>query len=251
MIDHQVIEKFRRAKRVLFITGAGISADSGLPTYRGIGGLYNEAHTEDNIPIEEAVSGGMLKRRPELTWKYINQMRQVISERHPNDAHRIIAQMEDMYESILILTQNVDRYHQEAGSRNVIDIHGDIWKVRCLSCGYNEDSPKAAYDSIPPLCHQCETGYYRPEVVLFNEMLDTSKLTNLSSQFSRGFDIICAVGTTAVFPYIQEPIIIGKQSGIYTVEINPTDTLISSFVDAKISLGAASAFRSLWEGINS
>jgi NAD-dependent deacetylase len=146
----------------------------------------------------------------------------------------------------LVLTQNVDRYHIEAGSSNVIDIHGDIWIVKCLQCGFIEDSEKQAYEEIPPKCSKCD-GILRPEVVLFNEMLDERKILNLQDQFSRGFDIICAVGTTAVFPYIQQPVIVGKKSGAFTVEINPTDTLLSSYVDSKISLGAAKALTDIWD----
>src|SRR5512146_115305 len=125
-----------KAANILFITGAGISADSGLPTYRGIGGLYNNRHTDDDIPIEEALSGKMLAAAPAIAWKYISQIERACRGAAFNRSHEVIAQMEQFFPRVLVLTQNVDGFHYQAGSKNVIDIHGDIHQLACTACSY-------------------------------------------------------------------------------------------------------------------
>jgi NAD-dependent deacetylase len=125
VILDRVCDAFARARSVLFITGAGISADSGLPTYRGIGGLYEEALTEEGFAIEEALSGDMLRERPEVCWRYIHQIERACRGATWNRAHEVLAMMERRYERSWVLTQNVDAFHRRAGSKNVIDIHGD------------------------------------------------------------------------------------------------------------------------------
>src|SRR5438132_12154589 len=102
----------RRARRVLAITGAGISADSGLPTYRGIGGLYESDLTEDGFPIEEALSGDMMRSRPDITWKYIYQIESSCRDRKHNAGHEALAQMQSRYERFTVLTQNIDGFHR-------------------------------------------------------------------------------------------------------------------------------------------
>src|ERR1700756_1361535 len=113
--DHQAIERvvelLRQSRSLLFITGAGISADSGLPTYRGIGGLYNANTTEDGQPIEELLSGPTFRRRPDLTWKYLKQIEQASRGAKFNRGHEVIAQMEARFERVWTLTQNVDGFH--------------------------------------------------------------------------------------------------------------------------------------------
>ncbi|MDR1461806.1 MAG: NAD-dependent protein deacylase, partial [Azoarcus sp.] len=119
-----IADSLRRAERPLFITGAGISADSGLPTYRGIGGLYNDRQAEEGISIEEALSGHMLAHRPELTWRYIGQIERNCRDAEPSAAHRLIAALEAEKPGTWVLTQNIDSLHRTAGSKNLIEIHG-------------------------------------------------------------------------------------------------------------------------------
>src|SRR5262245_57977679 len=123
------------ARRVLAITGAGISADSGLPTYRGIGGLYDSTQTEDGIAIEEALSGEMMRSRPALCWKYIHQIESSCRGARPNAAHRALAALQDRYERFTVLTQNIDGFHRLAGSRDLIEIHGTVGELYCVRCG--------------------------------------------------------------------------------------------------------------------
>lgn len=232
------------ARRILFITGAGISADSGLPTYRGIGGLYEGNLTEDGYRIEEALSGEMLRRRPEITWKYLAQIEANCRGAGPNAAHRAIARLEEEFASVLVFTQNIDGLHQAAGSSHVIEIHGDVHRLLCTACDLEEQIESLEGREIPPRCPQCE-AIMRPQVVLFGEALPQEALERFYDELEQGFDLVFSVGTTSVFPYIAQPVIWAARAGIPTVEINPGETTVSDFVAYKLPLGAAKAMESL------
>ena len=236
----EVTDRLAGARSALFITGAGISADSGLPTYRGVGGLYNETDTDEGIPIEVALSGQMLRDRPDLCWKYIHQIEQACRGREPNRGHRVIAELEARLDRVVVLTQNVDGFHHAAGSSRVIDIHGDIHRLRCIGCDARRRVADYADLAIPPACDRCG-ALVRPEVVLFGEMLPEAAITALRDELVTGFDIVFSVGTTSVFPYIMEPVVLARRAGRPTVEINPGRTEVSDVVDHKIAAGAADA----------
>lgn len=242
----EIAELLANASRVLFITGAGISADSGLPTYRGIGGLYEDDLTEEGMPIEEALSGAMLRRRPEITWKYLAQIEKNCRDAGPNAAHRAIAQLERQLPYVMVLTQNVDGLHRAAGSRNVVEIHGDVHRLRCQSCATREQVESLAGRQLPPVCPACG-GLMRPEVVLFGEMLPEEALERYLNALEEGFDLVFSIGTTSVFPYIAQPVIEAIQVGIPTVEINPGETRLSDHVAYQLPLGAAVALAALLE----
>ncbi len=241
----KVVKLLKGSRSILFITGAGISAESGLPTYRGISGLYNDKTTEEGIPIEMALAGEMLKARPEVTWKYLSKIEEKCRQATFNRAHEVIAQMERFFERICVFTQNIDGFHHAAGSKNIIDIHGDMHKLVCTQCAWRTTLKDYSQISIPPLCPECET-IVRPEVVFFGEMLPQDKVDQLLHETERGFDIYFSIGTTSVFPYIQQPILVANHLQRPTIEINPGRTEISDFVDIKISCGAAVALDAIW-----
>ena len=235
----------REASSVLFITGAGISADSGLPTYRGIGGLYEDAETPEGIPIEEALSGEMMRRRPALTWKYIHQIEASARGASFNRAHSILAEAERRFERVWVLTQNVDGLHRKAGSKNVIDIHGDVHDVLCTGCEHRSTVEDYSHLAPLPLCPDCGAPL-RPDVVLFGELLPRKKMETLERELLRGFDVVFSIGTTSVFPYIARPVVEARMKRRATVEINPGETLISGEVDVKLEMGAAEACEAFW-----
>jgi len=241
----QVAQAFARARSILFITGAGISADSGLPTYRGIGGLYEGATTEEGISIEEALSGDMLHERPELCWKYIHQIEQACRGATWNRAHEVLAMMERRYERTWVLTQNVDGFHGRAGSQNVIEIHGDVHRLRCTRCQFRDRVEDYAGLSIPPHCPDCG-AIVRPEVVLFGEMLPGAALVAMGRELDRGFDLVVSIGTTSVFPYIAAPVMLARRAGRETVEINPGTTGVSHVVAHRLQSRAAVALDAIW-----
>ncbi len=236
-----------QAQRVLFITGAGVSADSGLPTYRGVGGLYQERHTDDAIPIEVALSGSMLVQRPQLTWKYLSEIEQACRGARPNAAHTLMAVLERHIPHVCVLTQNVDGLHRAAGSRNLIEMHGNIHHLYCEDCAASRwVADYSAIQQFPPPCTNCG-GYLRPQVVLFGEALPQLELEHYYRELNSGFDAVFSVGTTSVFPYIAGPVVWAAEEGTPTVEINPGDTQVSSLVTVHVRSGAAAAMQALMQ----
>ena len=245
----RVATELQRARRLLFITGAGISADSGLPTYRGIGGLYNDKTTEDQFPIETALSGAMLEANPAITWKYLHQIEHSCRGARFNDAHAIIAEWQERFE-VCVLTQNIDGFHRDAGSRHLIEMHGDVHRLLCTACDWR--TRIADFDELPPgmppACPACGEPV-RPDVVLFGEMLPEAALSRYYRELDAGFDVVLSIGTTSVFPYIAGPVVAAVQAGIPSIEINPGETSVSRIVDVRIRTGAAAALTALAERI--
>jgi NAD-dependent deacetylase len=234
-----VADLCRAVRRILFVTGAGISADSGLPTYRGIGGLYNGGVTDEGDAIEDALSGEMLAARPEITWKYIAQIEANCRGARPNAAHAAIAWFASRAD-VTVLTQNIDGLHRAAGTRNPIEIHGTLHKLCCTACDWRDEVKDYAGLSIPPACPACG-GLVRPEVVLFGEALPSAAVARLIRALEQGFDLVFSIGTTSVFPYIAAPVVEALRSGVPTVEINPGESNVSHYVDYRLRLGAADA----------
>jgi NAD-dependent deacetylase len=240
----QVAALCARPGPILFVTGAGISADSGLPTYRGIGGLYEQDLTEDGLAIEDALSGVAFALRPELTWKYLAQIEAHCRGARPNDAHRAIAELERRHPGSMVYTQNVDGLHRAAGSRNLVEIHGSLHRLRCTECERSRWVPDYAGLAIPPACPACG-GLLRPDVVLFGEELAPAELARLEQALTRGFDLVFSIGTTSVFPYVAAPVLWARQTGVPTVEINPGESEVSKWVDYRLRSGAAQAMTAL------
>ncbi len=242
----QVAQAIQQAERILIITGAGLSADSGLPTYRGLGGLYNGV-TEEGLSIEAALSGPMLQRDPALCWKYLAQLGRACLAAQPNDGHRAIVALQTLKPQCWVLTQNIDGFHRLAGSPDgrLIEIHGQLAPLYCQSCG-REDAElgQALSKPLPPMCARCG-GILRPPVVLFEEMLPESAIRRLYDEVRRGFDLVMAVGTTASFPYILEPLAQARRDGGFTVEINPQNTDISRWVDVHLQRRAVDVLPAL------
>ncbi|MDF1564688.1 MAG: NAD-dependent protein deacylase [Deltaproteobacteria bacterium] len=231
------------SRRLLFITGAGLSADAGLPTYRGVGGIYDSKNTDHGIPIEVALSGPTFRRDPELTWRYIHEIEQACRGARPAFGHEYLARLEATHE-VVILTQNVDGLHHAAGSSRVIAIHGDLRALRCTACDWRERVEDYAHLSPFPHCEACG-AVLRPDVVLFEEMLPLDAVDALQTELARGFDLILSVGTSAVFPYIAGPVMQAARAGRPTVEVNPTRTMISGVVSHRLPLTAAVAFEAI------
>jgi NAD-dependent deacetylase len=245
----QVVELLRRSRSVLFITGAGLSADSGLPTYRGIGGLYEGRDPEEGLPIEELLSKEVMYTRPALTWKHLRQIEEACRAAKPNRGHEVIAEMESRFDRVWVLTQNVDGFHHRAGSRNVIDMHGTLHRLRCVHCLFGQTVADYSGLAIPPRCPACE-GILRPEVVLFGDRLPEQQLATYRAETARGFDLVLSVGTTSVFPYISAPVLDAYHLRKPSVEINPGKTDVTEFVTVKLPLRAAAALDEVWTRYN-
>ena len=224
-----------------------MSADSGLPTYRGRDGLYRAQQTTPHgLSIEQALSGPMLGKRPEITWEYLLELEKPTRGAVPNRGHRVIAEMDAYFDAVWVLTQNVDGLHECAGSRNVLSVHGNLHHLECTQCGDRTTVPDYSHLGLPPRCSECQ-GVIRPRVVLFGEELPYEKLARLWREFNVGFDVIFSIGTSSLFEYIIEPVRLGREMGIPTVEINPEPTTVSAEVDFKIRAAAAPALDLIWE----
>ena len=240
-----VVRVLRKSQSILFITGAGISADSGVPTYRGIGGLYEIEVTEEGLPIEEILSGPMLRSNPDLTWKYLGQIANAACGASCNRAYEGIAEMERHFPRVWTLTQNVDGFHRLAGSRNVIEIHGNMRSLSCTQCAVRRIIDDNESVDIPPHCPDCR-AIMRPDVVLFGELLPEEALSQLRRELEIGFEAVVSIGTSAVFPYISEPVVASRRMGVPTIEINPSETLLSHHADYRLAIGAATAMDEIW-----
>ena len=228
-----ITQAVAEAQRVLFITGAGMSAESGLPTYRGVGGLYNQPDTPEGLPIEALLSGRCMAEQPATCWKYLGEVEAACRGAQPNPGHQAIAALEAHVDRVVVLTQNVDGLHTAAGSTDVIEIHGNLHRLRCTGCGWRKEVTDYAGLRIPPRCPECGE-LVRPDVVLFGEMLPMVALNALEQELREGFDVVFSIGTTSVFPYIAEPVIRAGHHRRMTVEINPGDTEVSHLVHHRI-----------------
>ena len=242
-----IVRILKDSGSILFVTGAGISADSGVPTYRGIGGLYNVEVTDEGYAIEESLSASMLASNPALTWKYLAQIGRAVSGVTFNRAHEVIAEMEAHFPRVWTLTQNVDGFHTQAGATNVVEAHGNMHSLSCVKChasatvsDFNEEM------ELPPKCPACG-GLVRPDVVLFGELLSSEGIATIQREIEAGFDVVFSIGTSSVFPYIKAPVELASYHGNPTVEINPCETSISHLVDYQLPMKAAPALDEIWK----
>jgi len=210
------------SKRPAALTGAGISAESGVPTFRGEGGLWR------NYRAEELATPQAFSSDPELVWEFYDWRRNLIKPLKPNPGHLALAKMEKDFPEFNLVTQNVDGLHQRAGSIRVIELHGNIWHVRCTEChriGENHDVPI----EILPHCDNCG-GLLRPHIVWFGESLDPEILDSALTTIRR-CDVLLVVGTSAVVQPAASFAGIAKESGAKVIELNLDKTPLSSVVD--------------------
>jgi NAD-dependent deacetylase len=224
-ISEELRERFAQASNVLVLTGAGVSAESGVPTFRGGG---NTAVWK-GMPFEVISSAGMLQRDLPAVWEWFNYRRGLLEKLKPNPAHLAIARWQDRFESFTLVTQNIDGLHQAAGARDVIELHGSIWRARCLDCEARHDLVELKLDNGVPVCFDCGS-HLRPDVVLFGEMLPANVYENATMQV-QACDLCFVVGTSAVvYPAALIPEI-ARAAGAYVVEVNPERTPLSNLCD--------------------
>ena len=219
-----------QARSALFITGAGMSAESGLSIYRGIAGLERR-HPDDGKKIEAALAAEMFARKPALTWSYLLRMDSNIRSARPTRGHGVLVELERDLPRSSIMTVNIDRLHQRAGSRNVIEMHGALHDLLCEHCQISTRTTSFAnLAEIPPTCGACG-GVLRPDMPLFGEALPQDPMTRLQLELEQGFDLVMAIGVTTMFPYLARPLLLAKSEGIPTVEIGAVQTDVSDVVD--------------------
>lgn len=218
----ELIEKLRSAQRVVVLTGAGISAESGVPTFRDAqSGLWA------NFKPEELATPQAFRRNPEMVWNWYMMRREMISEAKPNPGHYALAEMEKKVSRFLLVTQNIDDLHRKAGSKNIIEIHGNIQRTKC----FDEDVVVETWDANsgkPPKCPRCG-GMLRPDVVWFGEMLPQGAFEK-AAEAARNCDVLFSIGTSSiVYPAASLPYE-ALSRNILSVEINPEETPLTSRV---------------------
>jgi len=215
----ELISRLKDAKHVMFITGAGVSTASGLPTYRGVGGVYTD--DKSLIPPEILMSKAMWKIRPQWVWDHLHKIYAASQGAEPNAAHDAIVMMEALIDKITIVTQNVDGLHRKAGSDGVIELHGSADSLFCEKCGHKEVPDD--FSALPnlPKCPECN-HVLRPPVVLFGENLPEMAINSYQKALDSKPDVIIAIGTTGNFPYIVEPMrFVKEELGGFTAVIDP------------------------------
>ncbi|MEM7542565.1 MAG: NAD-dependent protein deacylase [Pseudomonadota bacterium] len=233
----------KRSQRLVVMTGAGMSADSGLPTYRGVGGLYNDIVVDEHMEIEEILHIDTFAKSPALTWKYLAEIERACRGASANEGHRILAKWQALT-SVCVITQNVDGFHRDAGSEDLIELHGNLRELYCCDCGSRLTVMSFEYDELPPRCGHCD-GVVRPDVVLFGEMLPGKAVAAYEKAFDTRPDLVLSIGTSAGFPYIHGPVLDAAAQGVTTVEINPGRTILSSTVAHRMTTGAMSALKAI------
>ena len=211
--------------RVAVLTGAGISAESGVPTFRGANGLWNQFRPEQLASMEA------FARDPELVWKWYDWRRGIISRAEPNLGHHALAALERRVSQFTLVTQNVDGLHQNAGSESVLEVHGSIWKLRCTKCP-REWTDRAVPIAIPPRC-TCGS-LARPGVVWFGESLPAEVWAE-GERATQSCDVFLVIGTSAVVYPAAGLVPLARASGARVIEVNIEATSMSSVADCVLT----------------
>lgn len=218
-----LIEVLTRAKHVAVSTGAGISAESGIPTFRGKEGLWKKYRAE------ELATPTAFTQNPELVWEFYEWRRGIIAEKAPNPGHEVLARWENVFPVFSLITQNIDGLHQKAGSTDMLELHGNIWKLRCTEEGTVSENHQTPLEEVPPLCPDCG-ALLRPHVVWFGESLSPTVL-HKAFQLSSECDVMFVIGTSALVQPAASLPLSAAEAGAKIVEINPDPTPLTPYAD--------------------
>lgn len=227
---NQLIEALHTANHVAVLTGAGVSAESGVPTFReaqtGLWAQYDP---------QELATPQAFRRNPKLVWEWYTWRRELVAKAEPNPGHFALAQLERSVPQFTLITQNVDGLHERAGSQNIIELHGNIMRTKCFDNGRLVQSwPET--NTIPPPCPHCG-GMLRPDVVWFGESLPYTALETAVAS-AQSCDVFLSIGTSSLVQPAASLPIEAIQAGVLTVEINPQTTPLTSHVHIALT-GAA------------
>lgn len=229
-----------RSKYTIALTGSGISAESGIPTFRGKDGLWSK------YKPEELATPYAFARNPKLVWEWYSWRMKLIKEAKPNPAHITLAKLQNMRIIKTLITQNIDDLHERAGSRDIIKLHGDIFTVRCINCIFTQKLTNPPIE-IPPKCPRCG-AYLRPDVVWFGESL-SPEIINKAFIEAEKADAILVIGTSGVvMPAGLIPKVV-KDNGGKVIEINIEETVITSYADLFLKSKAGEILPKIFEKI--
>ena len=226
----EISEEIKNANKIVFVTGAGISQESGIPTFRGKDGLWRKYDAMQLATIDA------FHANPKLVWEWYNERRMNIFAAKPNNGHEAIAELEN-YVDVVVLTQNIDGLHQRAGSSKVFELHGSIVRIKCTVCDYQNDVI-TNFEQIPPKCI-CG-NMLRPDVVWFGEPLPQNVWRQAMIHASQ-CDVMVIAGTSLVVSPANTLPIYAKQNNAFLVEINPERTIMTSDMDYSVRDSSARA----------
>lgn len=216
-----VRDRLKAARRPVALTGAGVSAESGVPTFRGAEGLWRNFNPQD-LATPEA-----FERDPALVWEWYDWRRSLIAKISPNPAHYALYELERRSPGFTLITQNVDGLHRAAGSSRVLEIHGSIWTVSCVECGSSSENRDVPINILP----RCSCGgLLRPGVVWFGEPLPEDLLYR-AFEAASSTDLMLVIGTSGVVQPAASLAVRAKDGGAFVVEINPEATPLSDVAD--------------------
>ncbi|MGC8744477.1 MAG: SIR2 family NAD-dependent protein deacylase [Verrucomicrobiia bacterium] len=218
LIPSELVKILKSAKSVVALTGAGVSAESGISTFRDPnGGLFTKYN------VEEVATPEGFKKNPKLVWEWYSTRREKVRKAQPNPGHVALARLEKIFPNFTLITQNVDGLHQKAGSKNVIELHGNIMRNKCFANSHPVDIEKLPISSeIPPQCPICGSPV-RPDVVWFGEFLDPDILSE-AEKATKNADLFLSIGTSSVVYPAAGFISLAKEFCATVVEINPNET---------------------------
>jgi len=225
VFSDRLIKRMKKARSVAVLTGAGVSQESGVATFRGEDGLWKKFKPEELASVEAFV------KNPVLVWEWYGYRQKIILKTDPNPGHMALADMEGIFPDFALITQNVDGLHRKAGSQKILELHGNILVSRCMSCGTKSDRIEPEEDGMVPRC-ACG-GRMRPDVVWFGEMLPQDILSQAFEAAERS-DVFFSIGTSAVVHPAASLPVAAKEAGAYVVEINPERTVLSGALDETI-----------------
>lgn len=220
-IDDKTKQILKEAKSIVFFTGAGISAESGIPTFRGKDGIWNKLNPE------ELANFNAFLKNPKLVWEWYQHRKEIIHKCQPNQAHKIIAELQNKYEKVSVVTQNIDNLHRRAGSKSVYELHGNIERNYCIDCKKEYGNNVPLKDGLP----KCNCGgLVRPDVVWFGEYLPQDVFTS-AEKIAKESDVFFIVGTTGIVYPAASIIYLAKNKGAYLIEVNINETDVSISAD--------------------
>ncbi|MCK5075099.1 MAG: NAD-dependent deacylase, partial [Calditrichia bacterium] len=231
MFSEKLITRMKNVYSIAILTGAGMSAESGIPTFRGKDGLWNK------FDPRVLATAQAFEKKPSLVWEWYLWRRNLIKKSKPNLGHYALAELQDFYSDFYLITQNVDGLHQIAGSKRVINLHGNIFTNKCFKCGKVDENIDVIDHKNIPVCKECG-GLIRPGVVWFGESLPQDEIEK-AHDAAMQCEIMFVIGTSAeVEPAASLPSM-AKGNGSYVVEINPAETPLSNWVDESIKESSA------------